>query len=60
MPVSNNGIDEDTKNVFILGDIMKHVNGWDIAGKLGKRKAFVKSFCGTRFLFYIFIYTRFI
>ena len=39
---------------------MKHVNGWDIAEKLGKRKAFVKSFCGTKFLFYIFIYTRFI
>ena len=36
---------EDKKNVNILRDnIMKHVNGYDIAEKLNKCKVFVKSF----------------
>ena len=36
---------EDKKNVNILRDnIIKHVNGYDIAEKLNKCKVFVKSF----------------
>ena len=57
MPVSNNGIDEDTKNVFILGDIMKHVNGWDIAPKLRNAKHLLKVFPEQTFYFkYLFIH----
>ena len=38
-----------TKNVIILGDsIIKHVNGYDVAGKLNNCKVFVKSFSGAK------------
>ena len=45
----NNGGHEDTKKVIILGDsVIKHVNGYDIAGKLDKCKVFVKRFSGAK------------
>ena len=45
----NNGGHEDKKNVIILGDsVIKHVNGYDIARKLDKCKAFVKRFSGAK------------
>ena len=46
---ANNRGYEDKKNVIILGDsIIKHVNGYDVAGKLNNCKVFVKSFSGAK------------
>ena len=46
---TNNKGYEDKKNVIILGDsAIKHVNGYDIAGKLNKRKVCVKSSSGEK------------
>ena len=46
--INNRGY-EDKKNVIILGDsIIKHVNGYDVAGKLNNCKVFVKSFSGAK------------
>ena len=46
---TNNRGYEDKKNVIILGDsIIKHVNGYDVAGKLNNCKVFVKSFSGAK------------
>ena len=46
---TNNRRHEDKENVVILRDsIIKHVNGYDIAGKLNKCKVFVKSLSGAK------------
>ena len=38
-----------TKKCYILGDsIIKHVNGYDVAGILNKCRVFVKSFSGAK------------
>ena len=45
----NNRGYKDKKNVIIFGhSIIKHVNGYDVAGKLNKCKVFVKGFPGAK------------